>query len=108
MLCTSQLGELQQNYENIKSTGTELFAISSEDVRLTKNTTEKEGLTYPVLADTHKDVINAYNVLDQTDKTIARPAAYIIAQDGTVAWKSLDSFASRVPTATILTELGKL
>lgn len=107
-MCTTQLVELEDNYEAIKNTGAELLAISSENVSTTKKTTENEGLTYPVLADTHRDVINAYNVLDQTDKSIARPAAYIIAQDGTVAWKSLDSFSNRVPTATILTELGKL
>ena len=99
---------MQDNYEKIKSTGSELFAISSENVSITQKTTENEGLTYPVLADTYKDVINSYNVLDQTNESIARPAAYIIAQDGTVAWKSLDSFSNRVPTATILTELGKL
>ena len=85
-----------------------MFAISSENVTLTMKTTENEGLTYPVLADTYKDVINAYNVLDPSNESIARPAAYVIAQDGTVAWKSLDSFSNRVPTATILTELGKL
>ena len=99
---------MEENYEEIKGTGNELFAISSEDVSITKITTENEGLTYPVLADTFKDVIKAYNVLDQTDESIARPAAYIVAQDGTVAWKSLDTFSNRVPTATILTELGKL
>lgn len=100
--------ELQDNYEKIKGTNSELFAISSENVSTTKKTTENEGLTYPVLSDSYKDAINDYNVLDQTNETIARPAAYIIAQDGTVAWKSLDSFSNRVPTATILTELGKL
>lgn len=99
---------MQENYEKIKETGSELFAISSENVSLTKSTTEKQSLTYPVLADDDREVIIAYNVLDQTDETIARPAAYIISQDGTVAWKSLDSFLSRVPTATILTVLGKL
>ena len=99
---------MQQNYENIKDTGAELLAISSDDVSLTKKTTEKEGLTYPVLADTNKNVINTYNVLDQSFETIARPATYIIAQDATVAWKSIDTAATRVPTATILTELGKL
>lgn len=99
---------MQENYEEIKNSGSELFAISSENVSRTQKTTEKQGLTYPVLADTNKDVINAYNVLDQSDETIARPAAYIISQYGTVAWKSIDSYANRVPTATILTELGKL
>ena len=99
---------MQDNYEEIKNHGAELFAISSEGVSLTRKTVENEELTYPVLSDSYKDAINAYNVLDQTNESIARPAAYIIAQGGTVAWKSLDSFSHRVPTATILTELGKL
>ncbi len=99
---------MQQNYENIKAASAELFAISSEDVDRTKQTIENEGLSYPVLADINKNAINAYNVLDQTDTSIARPAAFIISMDGKIAWKSLDTQLERVPTATILTELGKL
>ncbi len=99
---------MQDNYENIQTADAELFAISSEDVDTTKGTIEKIGLSFPVLADADKDVINAYNVLDQTDTSIARPAAFIISTDGKIAWKSIDSQNTRVPTATILTELGKL
>jgi len=99
---------LQENYEKIRAAGAELFAISSENVSLTKGTVQKEGLTYPVLADNKKEAINAYNVLDQRNTTIARPASFIISQEGIVAWKSLDAPAERVPTSTILTELGKL
>jgi peroxiredoxin len=100
--------ELQQNYDKIQSAGAELFAISSENVALTQRTTENHGLTYPVLSDNKKEMIIAYNVLDPYDTGKARPAAYIITPDGKVAWKSLDTAAARVPTATILTELGKL
>ncbi|MYF98549.1 peroxiredoxin family protein [Candidatus Poribacteria bacterium] len=99
---------MQENYEKIQAAGAELFAISSENVSLTKGTAQKEGLTYPVLADSKKEAINAYNVLDQTNKNIARPASFIISQEGNVAWISLDAPAVRVPTSTILTELGKI
>ncbi len=99
---------MQDNYEKIKAAGAELFAISSENASLTKGTVENEGLTYPVLADSKKDAINAYNVLDQINTSIARPASYIISQEGTVAWISLDAPAERVPTSTIITELGRL
>ena len=99
---------MQDNYDKIQAAGAVLFAISSESVTLTKRTVQKEGLTYTVLADSNKDAINAYNVLDQNDTRIAKPVSYIITPDGTVAWKSLDTPAARVPTATILTELGKL
>lgn len=100
--------ELQQNYDKIQDAGAELFAISSENVALTKKTAENHGLKYPVLSDNKKEMIIAYNVLNPFETTKARPAAYIITPDGKVAWKSLDTVGARVPTATILTELGKL
>lgn len=99
---------MQENYENIQTAGAELFAISSENIETTKKTVENIGLSFPVLADADKTVINAYNVLDQTDTSIARPAAFIVSTDGKIAWKSIDAQNTRVPTATILTELGKL
>lgn len=99
---------MQQNYEKIQAAGAELIAISSDNVAPTKRTVENHRLTYPVLSDNKKDTIIAYNMLDPHDTSIARPAAYIITPDGKVAWKSLDTAATRVPTVTILTELGKL
>lgn len=99
---------MQDNYDKIQAAGAELIAISSENVALTQKTTENHGLTYPVLSDNKKEIIVAYNVLDPYDSSKARPASYIVTPDGKVAWKSLDAAAVRVPTATILTELGKL
>lgn len=99
---------MQQNYEKIQTANAELIAISADTVNATKTTVENEGLKFPVLADNRKDAITAYNVVDQSDTTIARPAAYILKSDGTIVWKSLNTAAVRVPTATILTELGKL
>lgn len=99
---------MQENYENIQTAGAELFAISSENIETTKKTVENIELSFPVLADADKTVINAYNVLDQTNTSIARPAAFIVSTDGKIAWKSIDTQNTRVPTATILTELGKL
>ena len=99
---------MQQNYQKIQDANTQLIAISSDDINKTKITVLNEGLTYPVLADSNKEAIEGYNVLDQNNTNIARPASYIITPDGTIAWKSLDTAGVRVPTTTILTELGKL
>ncbi len=99
---------MQKNYANIRAAGAELIAISSDDEGDTKKTVQGSGLEFPVLSDKDRDVINAYNVVDVGNKRIARPAAYIVQKDGTVAWKSLNGVAVRVPTAQILTELGKL
>ena len=99
---------MQKNYANIRAAGAELIAISSDDEGDTKKTVQGSGLEFPVLSDKDREVINAYNVVDVGNKRIARPAAYILQKDGTVAWKSLNGVAVRVPTAQILTELGKL
>lgn len=99
---------MQKNYANIRAAGAELIAISSDDEGDTQKTVQGSGLEFPVLSDKDREVINTYNVVDVGNKRIARPAAYIVQKDGTVAWKSLNGVAVRVPTAQILTELGKL
>lgn len=100
---------MQKNYANIRAAGAELIAISSDDEGDTKKTVQGGGLEFPVLSDKDRKAITAYNVVDPGNKRIARPAAYIVRKHhGTVAWKSLDTKAARVPTAQILTELGKL
>ena len=99
---------MQQNYAKIQAAGAELIAISSDNEADTKRTVQNHGLKFPVLADKDKNAITAYNVVDPGNNRIARPAAYIVRTDGTIAWKSLNTKAARVPTAQILTELGKL
>ena len=99
---------MQKNYAKIRAAGAELIAISSDDEGDTKKTVQGSGLEFPVLADEDRGVIQAYNVLDPGNNRIARPAAYVLQMDGTIAWKSIDGVAVRVPTAQILTELGKL
>ena len=99
---------MQDNYAKIQAAGAELIAISSDNEGDTKQTVQNHGLKFPVLADKDRKVIAAYNVVDPGNNRIARPAAYIVRKDGTVAWKSLDTKAARVPTAEILIELDKL
>ena len=99
---------MQKNYAKIQAAGAELIAISSDDEGDTKRTVQGSKLEFPVLADEDREVINAYNVLDPGNNRIARPASYVLRKDGTIAWKSIDGVAVRVPTAQILTELGKL
>ena len=99
---------MQQNYSRIQAEGAELIAISSDDIDQTKETVDKLNLTYTVLTDESLEVITAYNVLDQTNLEIARPSTYVLNADGTIVWISLDLAGVRVPTSTIISELGKL
>jgi len=100
---------LQTGYEAIKAQGTEIIAISADLQALIGPTRQNLRITYLMLSDEKRAAIDAYNVMDTGNMSIARPATYIIDTDGRVAWKFLDvKFDTRVSSEQILTELKKL
>ncbi len=100
---------MQTGYEDIRAEGAEIIAISGDSQALTGLTKQNLKITYLLLSDENKEAIDAYNVIDTGDMRIARPATYIIDQDGHIAWKFLDArFDTRVSSEQILTELKKL
>ena len=103
-----QLGELQTGYEDIQAEGAALIAISADPLTVVDTTQKTLELTYPLLVDENKGTITAYNVLDPSDTDIARPATYIIDQDGHIVSKFLDTFESRTGPNHILAELKEL
>ncbi len=99
---------MQKNYDKIQEADAEVIAISVDTIAETKQTVENEGLEFPVLSDQEMEAISAYNVVNQENRNVARPATFIIESDRTIAWVSLDTVNERVPIAKILMELGKL
>ena len=86
-----------------------MIAISADTPTLTASTQQRLQLTYLLLSDQNTEAINAYNVIDTSNMQIARPATYVIDQNGRVAWKFLDvKFDTRVSSDQILAELKKL
>ncbi len=99
---------MQDDYDKIKAKGAELIAISSDNVDSSKDTVDKEGLEFTVLSDSDKETIGDYNVVDPNNKHLARPATYIINQNGLITWSFLDArLGHRIPTEDILDQLGK-
>jgi peroxiredoxin len=100
---------LQAGYEDIKAQDTEIIAISADSQTLVDLTRQNLNITYLLLSDENSEAIDAYNVIDTGNMRIARPATYIVDQEGRVAWKFLDvRFDTRVSSDQILTELKKL
>ena len=100
---------MQTGYEDIKAQDAEIIAISADSQALVGLTKQNLKITYLLLSDKNKEAIDAYNVIDTSNMRIARPATYIINQDGRIAWKFLDvKFDARVSSDQILTELKKL
>ena len=99
---------MQTGYEDIRAEGAALIAISADPLTLVDSTRQSLEITYPLLVDTDKKVIAAYNVINPSDLDIARPATYIINQDGRVASKFLDDIGTRTGPEHILAELKEL
>ncbi|MXV74143.1 redoxin domain-containing protein [Candidatus Poribacteria bacterium] len=100
---------MQTGYEDIKAQDAEIIAISADSQALTGLTKQSLNITYLLLSDENREAIDAYNVIDTGNTRIARPATYIIDQDGRIVWKFLDAkFDTRVSSDQILTELKKL
>lgn len=99
---------MQDDYDKIKAEGAELIAISSDTVDASKDTVDKENLKFAVLADSEKETIADYNVVDPGNKHIARPATYIVSQKGQITWSFLDQrLGHRIPNEEIIDQLRK-
>ena len=99
---------MQTGYEDIQAEGAKLIAISADPVDLVDSTRQSLEITYPLLVDDDRKTIIAYNVLDPSDTKIARPATYIINEEGRVVSKFLNDIGSRIGPDEILTELKNL
>lgn len=62
-------------------------------------------LEYPVVPDSSRTIIKAYNVLHPTEG-ISRPAMFVINKRGEIAWKYVGQDAGdRPPMAVVLRQL---
>lgn len=112
----SQLGKLQNDYKVIQKQGAVVIGISSEPPAVTKralNTIKARfnvEVRFPLLSDTEKKTIEAYNATDFLAAGHARPTTYIIDKDGMIRWKSLTNVVQhgRMNAAQIIDELKKL
>ena len=60
--CTAEACNLRDNYKDLQSRGFELLGVSADSEKKHQNFIEKYDLPFPLLADTEKEVINAFGV----------------------------------------------
>lgn len=99
---------MQKGYEDIQAEGAELIAISADPITTVNSTQQTLQITYILLSDKETKTIAAYNVVDPSEIEVARPAVYIVNQDGNIAWKYLDAKSGkRIGAEPILAQLKK-
>ena len=99
---------MQKSYDDIQAEGAELIAISADPITTVNSTQQTLQINYILLSDKETKTIEAYNVVDPSEIEVARPAVYIVNQDGNIAWKYLDAKSGkRIGTEPILAQLKK-
>ena len=102
--------ELRDGYQGIKNAGaTELIAITGDSITLVSNTQLERNISFPMLSDDNLVAIKAYNVLNPNDTRFAHPTAFIIDEEGKVAWKDTGRrFGHRTDSQQIIAALQGL
>jgi len=60
--CTVEACNLNDNYKKLQKEGYDILGVSADTPKKQKNFKEKFDFSYPLLADTDKEVINAFGV----------------------------------------------
>ncbi|WP_374957935.1 thioredoxin-dependent thiol peroxidase [Gilvibacter sp.] len=60
--CTAEACDLRDHYSELQAKGYHLVGVSADTERKQKNFSDKYDFPFPLLADTEKEVINAFGV----------------------------------------------
>ncbi|MBO20349.1 MAG: hypothetical protein CL732_07415 [Chloroflexi bacterium] len=88
-MCRGQLDELADAYPQFSELGTEIVAISTDDVTDAKQMASLVNAPFQVLADASSETALAYEVFDLLDDGVAAPAVFIVDGDRVVQWKQI-------------------
>jgi peroxiredoxin len=82
-----------------------LIALSADPQETARQTVRELNLTYPVLSDSYRNHIRAYDVL-HPQEGIARPSVFIVDREGKIRWQFIGMSAGERPA--MMTILGQL
>ncbi len=104
--CTVEACNLRDHYQDLKDAGYSILGVSADTERKQSNFKEKYNFPFPLLADTDKEVINAFGVWGQkkfmgrTYNGIHRKT-FIIDEDGVVS-RVIDKVKAKIHADQIL------
>lgn len=103
------MAEIQKNYDTYAKFNTRVFALSTDSSRQSANLVRKLGLSFTLLCDDDKKVIDLFDLRNPLEHDgIAYPATFIISPAGNICYRSLDGTAKRVDLTDELAFLEQL
>ncbi|MFM7390153.1 MAG: peroxiredoxin family protein [Vampirovibrionales bacterium] len=107
-VCQHQLESIQAKLDTFKKRGIQVAAISADDLADAKKRQGESGLTYPVIHDEKRTLIQAFGVANITRKNIAYPTVYFLDKEGRVLDVYADAEMQRLEADGILKHLDSL
>jgi len=82
--CTNEVCSINDNIENLKKLGVEIFGISKDKLSTQKKFKEKYNLKYELIADESGDIIRSFGISKKTGS--AERKTFIINSEGKVVY----------------------
>jgi peroxiredoxin Q/BCP len=82
--CTNEVCSINNNIENLKKLGVEIFGISKDNLSTQRRFKEKYNLKYELIADESGDIIRSFGISKKTGS--AERKTFIINPDGKIAY----------------------
>lgn len=95
-VCTGEMRTFRDRLDGLLDTGASLYGVSIDSPFSLGEFAEQNELTFPLISDTEKDVIEAYDIVMDFDDLgitgVAKRSVFVVDGDGTVtyAWVSDD------------------
>lgn len=99
-VCNAEMCLMAEDYSRWDAVGAKVVGISSDSSYVNVKFAEETGVPFPLLSDFNKDVMTAYGVRDDDFfgmRGVAKRSAFVVAQDGTVAYAWVTDDADVIP-----------
>lgn len=90
-VCTTELCSVRDSLAAYETLGAKVYGISVDSPFTLEVFAKQEGLNFPLLSDFNREASEAYDVLFPeliTLKGVAKRAAFVIGEDGTILYSS--------------------
>ena len=89
-VCTTEMCTFSDGMASLSDSGTKVFGISVDAPFSTGAFAEKNGISFPLLSDVHRDAVNAYGValgdFVIAGYTVAQRSVFVVEADGTIGY----------------------
>jgi peroxiredoxin len=89
-VCTTEMCTFSDGMGSLSDSGTKVFGISVDAPFSNGAFAEKNGISFPLLSDVHREAVNAYGValgdFVIPGYTVAQRSVFVVEEDGTIGY----------------------